>query len=102
MPVNYAQIGGQGEGRQKWPDGEDIVVLRPLNKAQTMALVSVAIKHESEEALKEAVAGGPCQLLGFLAMKDGKLVAVDEHGENPVTIEQGDIMAAPGDLRQHD
>src|SRR5271167_4653869 len=81
VPVKYAKLGGQGEGRQKWPDGEPIVVLRPLNRAQTMALVNVAIKHESEEALKQAVGGGPCELLGFLTIKDGKLVAVDENDE---------------------
>lgn len=102
MPVNYATIGGQGEGRQLWPDGEPIVVLRPLNKPQSMALVSVAIKHDSFEALKEAVTSGPCELLGFLTMKDGKLVAVDENDENPVAIEQGDVMAAPSDLRRAD
>lgn len=108
MPVKYAEIGGQGEGRQKWPDGEPIVVLRPLNKPQTMALVNVAIAHSaehtatSEEAMREAIGGGPCELLGFLAIKDGKLVAVDENDENPVGVEQGDIMAAPDDLRRPD
>ena len=89
-------------GVEHWEHGEPKLVLRPRDQAMTLTLAKIAYEHQNKEALKQAISGGPCEFLGFLAHRDGKIVAIDENGENPVPIEAGDILAAPSDLWKPD
>lgn len=82
------------------PDGEPVVVLRPADPTRTKTLGEIALKHQSEEALRSAVEDRPLTMLGYLVRRKGKLLAVDENGENPMEIAAGDVFAAPGDLRK--
>ena len=90
------------EGVERWDNNEPVIVLRPIDQAMTLNLAKIAVAHQSEAALKEAIGGGPCRFLGFLVRRDGKMLAVDENGENPVPIDAGDILAEPANLRRPD
>jgi hypothetical protein len=90
------------KGAQRWDNNEPVIVMRPLNVGLTLSLSKVALAHQNEEALKEAVTG-PCQFLGFLTrQEDGKLCVVDEDGENPLPLGAGDILVEPSMLQQPD
>ncbi len=91
------------EGVARWPDdNEPVVVLRPINRGMTLSLAKIAVEHQNEDALKEAVSGGPARFLGFLVQREDGMMAVDENGENPVPVEAGDIFAGPSNLRKPD
>jgi hypothetical protein len=90
------------EGVDRWPDGEPVVVMRPIRADVTLALAKVALEHQSNDALKEAITGGPCKFMGFLSSASGKLMVVDPDGGDPIPLEAGDIFCAPEDLRQPD
>lgn len=80
---------------KRWPNGEPVIVLRPLKRGVTLALAKVAVEHQSHEALKQAFTHGPCEFMGYLVQRDGKLLAVYENGENPVPIDPVDILVEP-------
>lgn len=90
------------KGAERWENNEPVIVMRPFNVALTLSLSKVAIAHQSEEALREAVQG-PCTFIGFLTrQEDGKLCVVDEDGENAVPLGEGDILVEPSMLMQPD
>jgi hypothetical protein len=89
------------EGVERWPNGDPVVVVRPLNVNMTLTLAKIAHEHQNEDALKEAISGGPVSFLGFLTKRDGKMFAIWE-GEDPVPVDAGDILAGLDQLRKPD
>jgi len=85
----------------RFPDGEPMIVLRPESPAEVVALASVALKHQSDEAMRQAY-DRPLQFLGYFVKRKGKYLAVDANGQNPVEIRPGDVFAAPGDCYKPD
>jgi hypothetical protein len=90
------------EGVARWEDDQPVLVLRPVNRDMTIALAKIAVAHDSDEALRQAVGGGPLTFMGFLMQRDGVMMAVDENGENPVPIDSGDVLGDPGMLIKPD
>lgn len=89
------------EGASRWEDDQPVLVMRPINRDVTIALAKVSIAHNSAEALRQAVEGGPLTFLGFLVKReDGEMVAVDENGEHPVPLDVGDVFVDPSMLRK--
>ncbi len=88
------------KGVSRWPNGEPILVLRPHAPQVSLAFAKVALAHQSEDALREAVSNGPATFLGFLVMRKRVAYAVDENGQNAVTIEPGDIFVEEDALEE--
>jgi len=97
--LGAVNVDDRPEGRQLWPDGEPMVVVRPLDVQMTVALAKVALTNDSADALREAVSG-PCQVVGFLfKTSEGRLMAVDENDENAEHVQVGDIIVSPQELQ---
>lgn len=82
-----------------WPDTrERVAVLRPADDPRvSLALAQVALTHQNEDALRQA-ASGRMRFMGYLVRRDGKVVVVDDEGENPASVAAGDTLAALSDL----
>lgn len=90
------------DGVERWPDGEVILVARPENARLTVALATVAVDHQSLDALSEA-SSGPLTFMGFLKRQsDGTVRIVDEKGENPRPLEPGDIFLSRHEISGHE
>lgn len=88
------------EGVSRWENNEPVLVMRPLNRPLTRALTKVVLEHQSQEAARELVTSQPLMFLGFLTNRDGRIVAVDENGENPESVDAGDVLCEPSMLRK--
>lgn len=89
------------KGVERWPDGEVILVARPENPQLAVALASIALDHQSLEALQEA-SSGRLTFMGFLKrQRDGTMRIVDEKGENPQLLQAGDTFLSRHEISDH-
>jgi hypothetical protein len=86
----------------RWPNSEPVVVLRPVEPKMTVMYAEIAVKHQSDEAMREAIESRPFTFVGFLVERDGQHMIVDHAGENPMALEAGDVLAEPSQLHAAD
>lgn len=83
-----------------WPSGEPVVVMRPLRPEVTVHVASLALQHQDVNMLAEAHEGKGA-FMGFLAKRGGKNVIVFE-GEEPISLEPGDLLTELGAIYKPD
>jgi len=75
---------------RRFTDGQPIVVLRAADPRVNMALVDIAEREQSADAVREALTG-PLRMVGWLVERDGHLMAVN--GEATHDVQRGDVLA---------